>query len=68
MNDDFVFFTFVQAKKKPLTVKSLLDLDISIKPHIKVLKVEDPPTRVAGVKVDSVDALVSKLKEAGVIN
>jgi electron transfer flavoprotein beta subunit len=35
---------------------------------VRVVDVADPPTRKAGVKVDSVDTLVNKLKnEAGVI-
>ena len=36
--------------------------------HLKVVKVTEPPKRVAGVKVESAAELVSKLKtEAGVL-
>ena len=32
---------------------------------LQVLRVDEPPQREAGVKVESVDDLVGKLKEAG---
>ncbi|KAA3675537.1 electron transfer flavoprotein beta subunit [Paragonimus westermani] len=56
-----------KAKKKPMVVKKLSELGIEIKPHLQVLKVEDPPVRSGGIKVDSVESLVNKLKEKGVI-
>ncbi len=46
---------------------SIKDLGVTISKHHEVLKVEDPPVREAGIKVDSVDTLVSKLKEKGVL-
>lgn len=55
----------MKAKKKPLATKKPSDLGIEIKPTHKILSVEDPPTREAGVKVESVEELVAKLKEAG---
>lgn len=57
----------MQAKRKPLDEKSPADLGVNIKPHLKTLKVEEPPKREAGIKIKSVDELVSKLKEEGVI-
>lgn len=57
----------MQAKRKPLDEKSPGDLGVDISPRLKVLKVEEPSKRDAGIKVDSVDELVAKLKEEGVI-
>ncbi|WP_031564340.1 electron transfer flavoprotein subunit beta/FixA family protein [Rheinheimera texasensis] len=58
----------MKAKKKPLDVIAADSLGVSLHSQIKVLKVTAPATRQAGVKVDSVDTLVDKLKhEAKVI-
>jgi electron transfer flavoprotein beta subunit len=44
------------------------DLEVDVTPRIKVLKVEEPDKRAAGVRVEDVAALVDKLKnEAKVI-
>ncbi|MBT00017.1 MAG: electron transfer flavoprotein subunit beta [Oceanospirillaceae bacterium] len=52
----------MRAKKKPLDVKTPADLGVELKTHITQLKVESPAQRQAGIKVDSVDALVDKLQ------
>lgn len=58
----------MKAKKKPIDTKSPGDLGVDITPRLKTLKVEEPPKRQGGVKVETVDELVDKLKnEAGVI-
>jgi electron transfer flavoprotein beta subunit len=58
----------MKAKKKPLEVIKPADLGVDLVPRIKVLKVEEPPKRGAGVKVDSAETLVAKLRnEAKVI-
>lgn len=58
----------MKAKKKPLDVLTPADLGVDVTPRITTLKVNEPPVREAGVKVDSVAALVDKLKnEAKVI-
>jgi electron transfer flavoprotein beta subunit len=57
----------MKAKSKPLAVKSPADYGVDIAPRLKVLKVEEPPKRQAGVMVGSVDELVSKLKTLGVV-
>ena len=58
----------MKAKKKPIDVKSADSLGVDIAPRLTVLKVTEPPKRVAGVKVESAAELVAKLKnEAGVI-
>ena len=41
------------------------DLGVDTTPHIDVLDVSDPPMREAGIKVENVDTLVTKLKEIG---
>ncbi|XP_045209720.1 electron transfer flavoprotein subunit beta-like [Mercenaria mercenaria] len=57
----------MKAKKKPLVTKKPGDLGIEIKPTQQILSVEDPPVREAGQKVESVDELVEKLKDAGFV-
>ena len=57
----------MKAKKKPLDEKTPADYGADVKPRLKVLKTDEPPKRLAGVKVKSVAELVSKLKEAGAI-
>jgi electron transfer flavoprotein beta subunit len=58
----------MKAKKKQLDNFKPADLGVDIKPHLKTLKVSEPPKRGAGVKVPDVATLVAKLKnEAKVI-
>jgi len=58
----------MKAKKKPLDVLKPADLGVDITPRLVTLKVQEPPKRQAGIKVDTVAALVDKLhKEAHVI-
>jgi electron transfer flavoprotein beta subunit len=58
----------MKAKKKPMDIVKPADLGVDIKPHLKTLKVSEPPKRGAGVKVPDVATLVAKLKnEAKVI-
>lgn len=58
----------MKAKKKPLEVVSPADLGVDVASAIKVIKVEEPATRSAGIKVADVAELVDKLKnEAKVI-
>ena len=59
----------MKAKKKELTVKSVTDLGIDVTKRVDVLSVELPPSREAGVMVETVDDLLEKLKnEAKVIS
>ena len=59
----------MKAKKKPLDILKPTDLGVDPAPRLKTLKVEDPPTRKAGIKVGSVAELVEKLRnEAKVIS
>jgi len=58
----------MKAKKKPLDETSPEALGVDVSPRLEVLKTTEPPTRKAGVKVASVEELISKLKnEAGVL-
>jgi electron transfer flavoprotein beta subunit len=58
----------MKAKKKPLDALSPADLGVDVAPRLTTLKVEEPASRKAGVKVGSVADLVAKLKtEAKVI-
>jgi electron transfer flavoprotein beta subunit len=58
----------MKAKKKEIETIAVDSLGIDVSPRLKLLKVSDPPARSAGVKVDSVAALLDKLKnEAKVI-
>ena len=58
----------MKAKRKPLDEKTPDDYGVDIAPRIKTLRVEEPAGRSAGVIVESVSELVSKLRdEAGVI-
>jgi electron transfer flavoprotein beta subunit len=58
----------MKAKKKPLEVVKPEALGVDIAPRLKILKVQEPAKRGAGVKVADVKELVAKLKsEAKVI-
>ncbi|CAH6718773.1 probable electron transfer flavoprotein subunit beta [[Candida] jaroonii] len=57
----------MKAKKKPLEKLSPKDLDIEISKRLQTLKVQAPPERPAGVKVESVDELIEKLKQVKAI-
>ena len=58
----------MKAKKKELTVKNVSELDLDISARTELLSVELPPSRDAGIIVESVDELVDKLQnEAKVI-
>lgn len=43
------------------------DLGVDITPRLQTIKVEAPPVRQGGAKVGSVEEIVSKMKEAGVL-
>ena len=58
----------MKAKKKTLEIVKPEELGVDTAPRLKILKVEEPPKRSAGVMVADVAALVDKLKnEAKVI-
>ena len=58
----------MKAKQKPVEKITPNDLNVEIKQRLKTLKVTEPPKKPPGIKVDSVQELVSKLhKEEKVI-
>ena len=59
----------MKAKKKPLETVSPADLGVDIQSHVTLMGVKPPAERSAGIKVESVEQLVDKLKnEAKVIS
>ncbi|EGN98145.1 hypothetical protein SERLA73DRAFT_183034 [Serpula lacrymans var. lacrymans S7.3] len=56
----------MKAKKKPIEKLSATDLGVDLTPRLETLKVTEPPKRVGGGKVENVDELIAKLKEAGI--
>ena len=57
----------MKAKSKPLASKTPADYGVDTAPRLKVVKVEEPSKRQAGVKVGSVDELIGKLKTLRVV-
>lgn len=58
----------MKARKKPLDSKTPADYGVTASTKLKTVKVEPPAERKAGVRVQSVDELIDKLKnEAKVI-
>ena len=57
----------MKAKKKPLDIMSAEDLGVDVSPRLAVVKTGEPDARAAGIKVESVDELVGKLKELGAV-
>lgn len=52
----------MKAKRKPLDVIDVASLDVDLRQHAQILSVKAPAGRSAGIIVDSVAALVEKLK------
>jgi electron transfer flavoprotein beta subunit len=58
----------MKAKKKIIDKYLPDDLNIDMTPKLDVIKIEEPPKRQGGGKVETIIELVEKLKnEAGVI-
>ena len=53
----------MKAKKKPIEEIAPAALGVDVAPKVKVVRVEAPPARAAGVKVPDVATLVKKLHE-----
>merc|ERR1719203_221037 len=52
----------MKAKKKPMETIDAASTGVDLAPRLQILKVEEPPVRAGGKKVDSVDELLDKLK------
>ena len=57
----------MKTKKKPLDIMSAEDFGVDVSPRLAVVKTGEPDARAAGIKVESVDELVGKLKELGAV-
>ncbi len=57
----------MKARSKPMDTKTPEDYGVDMTPRLKTLKVEEPPVRSGGIKVENTQELVEKLKEAGVL-
>ena len=57
----------MKAKRKEIAEKTPDDYGVDMTPRLTSLKVEAPAKRQAGVRVESVDELLLKLKEEGVV-
>ena len=58
----------MKARKKPIETLTPEELGVTVEPRLKTLRVQEPPQRPAGVKVDSIATLLARLKnEAKVI-
>ena len=57
----------MKAKKKELTITEAGTLGVDMAPRLKVIKVNEPPKRGGGIKVETAADLVTNLKTAGVL-
>ncbi|PYE84726.1 electron transfer flavoprotein subunit beta/FixA family protein [Pseudoroseicyclus aestuarii] len=57
----------MKAKKKPLEEKTAADLGVDVTPRLTTVSVAEPESRKAGMMLGSVDDLVEKLKDLGVV-
>ncbi|MCA7991046.1 electron transfer flavoprotein subunit beta/FixA family protein [Burkholderia cepacia] len=58
----YVTLPNIMKAKKPLEIVQPGDLGVDVTPRLKVLNVNEPPKRAAGMKVPDVQTLVAKLK------
>jgi electron transfer flavoprotein beta subunit len=58
----------MKAKKKPIEIKPAADYGVDVAPRLRSVNVSEPPKRQGGIKVESAQDLVLRLKnEAGVL-
>jgi electron transfer flavoprotein beta subunit len=57
----------MKAKRKPMDEKTAADYGVDVSPRLQIVSTTEPASRKAGEIVGSVDELVEKLKEAGVV-
>ncbi len=53
----------MKAKRKPLQEMTVADLGVTTTARVKMHGLEAPPQRAAGMKVESVDELIEKLRD-----
>lgn len=52
----------MKARKKPIETLNVEELGVDLKPRLELLSVSEPPARKPGIKVDSIEELVNKLR------
>lgn len=57
----------MKARSKPLECLELDSLQLQLNAHQEIIAVNTPPTRKAGMLIESVEALMTKLQEAEVL-
>jgi electron transfer flavoprotein beta subunit len=57
----------MKAKSKPLAQKTPADYGVDTAPRLQTLGVREPSKRQAGIKVQSVDELIDRLRTVGVV-
>jgi electron transfer flavoprotein beta subunit len=57
----------MKAKSKPLAQKTPADYGVDTAPRLQTLSVREPSKREAGIKVNTVDELIDRLRTAGVV-
>ncbi|GAA5990673.1 hypothetical protein JCM11641_001271 [Rhodosporidiobolus odoratus] len=57
----------MKAKKKPLRKLKPAEIGTEFTPRLETVDIKAPPPRKGGAKVESVNDVISKLKEAGVL-
>ncbi len=57
----------MKAKRKQMDQKTPTDYGVDVTPRLEIIATTEPDTRKAGVIVASVDELIEKLKEVGVV-
>jgi electron transfer flavoprotein beta subunit len=57
----------MKAKSKPLAQKTPADYGVDTAPRLQTLVVREPSKRQAGIKVQSVDELIDRLRTVGVV-
>lgn len=57
----------MKAKKKPMEKKQLSDYGLDVSNRLTTKKVQEPPPREGGGKVEDVDGMISRLKELGAL-
>ncbi|OAJ71980.1 EtfB protein [Methylobacillus sp. MM3] len=58
----------MMAKKKPIETLNAAELSTDTAPRLKQVKVSEPPARKPGVKVGSIEELIEKLHEEGMLS
>lgn len=57
----------MKAKKKKVTKYTPAELEVDVSPRQTIVRVEEPPKRAGGGKVESVEELVERIKKLGVL-